>query len=66
MAGFARRIKDSIPVPTLDGIACGVPLCEMLVRLQLNAPRVGSMVPPAGRETRGLDPALAALFARRP
>jgi allantoin racemase len=66
MAGFATRIKASVPVPVLDGIACGVPLCEMLVRLQLRAPSLGSMVPPSERETSGLDPALAALLGRRP
>jgi len=65
MAGFATRIKGSVPVPVLDGIACGVPLCEMLVRLQLKVPSLGSMVPPSGRETSGLDPALAALLGRR-
>lgn len=65
MAGFANRIKDAVPVPVLDGIACGIPLCEMLVRLQLRAPIIGSMVPPAGRETSGLDPALAALLGKR-
>lgn len=66
MAGFARRIKDQVPVPVLDGIACGVPLCEMLVRLQLAAPSLGSMVQPAERQTSGLDPALAALLGRKP
>lgn len=65
MAGFARRIKDNVPVPVLDGIACGVPLCEMLVKLELKAPSLGSMVPPSGRATRGLDPALAALLAKK-
>jgi allantoin racemase len=65
MAGFARRIKEHGPVPVLDGIACGVALCEMLVRLELTAPSIGSMVSPAGRETHGLDPALAALLGKR-
>jgi allantoin racemase len=65
MTGFARRIKDKVPVPVLDGITCGVPLCEMLVRLELSAPRVGGMVPPAGRATSGLDPALASLLGKR-
>ena len=64
MAGFARRIKEHVPVPVLDGIACGVPLCEMLVRLALKAPSTGSMVSPAGRETSGLDPALGALLGK--
>jgi allantoin racemase len=51
-------------VPVLDGIACGVPLCEMLVRLAIRAPEIGAMVPPAGRRTTGLDPALTALLAK--
>jgi allantoin racemase len=62
MAGMGRRLKDRIPVPVLDGMACGVPLCEMLVRLQTRAPQQGSLVSPTGRDTIGLDPALAALL----
>jgi allantoin racemase len=59
MAGMARRLKDAIGVPLLDGIACGVPLCEMLVRLNARQADCGSLTTPAGRETIGLDPALA-------
>jgi allantoin racemase len=64
MAGFGRRLKDRLPVPAIDGITCGVPLCEMLVRMQLKAPLTGSMVQPAGRQTSGIDPALAALLGQ--
>ena len=53
-------LSDGRPVAltTCDG----VPLCEMLVRLGTVAPRRGSLVTPSGRETIGLDPALAALL----
>jgi allantoin racemase len=64
MAGMAAKLRDHVPVPLVDGIAAGVPLCEMLVRLGTVAPRRGSLVTPAGRETVGLDPALAALLGR--
>jgi allantoin racemase len=66
MAGMAARLQPRAPVPLLDGIAAGVPLCEMLVRLALPAPTAGSLVAPHERETSGLSPALAALLARRP
>jgi allantoin racemase len=62
MAGMAETLKAEVPVPLLDGIAAGVPLCEMLVRLGTLAPRRGSLATPSGRETVGLDPALAALL----
>ena len=62
MAGMAAKLRDEVPVPLVDGIAAGVPLCEMLVRLGTVAPRRGSLVTPTGRETIGLDPALAALL----
>lgn len=60
MAGMAHHLKGDLPVPVLDGIACGVPLCEALVGLELRQPTVGGLVRPSGRETTGLDAALAA------
>lgn len=65
MAGMAAKLKDRVGVPLLDGIACGVPLCEMLARLKLRPPALGSLKAPSGRTTRGLDPALAALLGTR-
>jgi len=63
LAGFDVRLHGRTPVPLLDGMACGVGLAEMLVRLRLPKPRTGSYAPPAGRATIGLAPALAALLA---
>ena len=65
MAGMAEKLKAEVPVPLVDGIASGVPLCEMLVRLGTVAPQRGSLLSPAGRETVGLDPALAALLGQQ-
>ncbi len=63
MAGLAERLRDRVSVPLVDGIACAVPMLEMLVRLDLRPPRLGSLVTPTGRTISGTDPALAALLA---
>jgi allantoin racemase len=62
LAGMGPRLQAEAPVPLLDGIAAGVKLCEMLVALKLPRPRAGSLAPPQGRASLGLDPALAALL----
>ena len=55
MASVAARIKASVPV--LEGVACAVLLAEALARLPYR--RAGGYAAP-GRETIGLDAALAA------
>ncbi|MGG5818064.1 aspartate/glutamate racemase family protein [Falsiroseomonas sp. HW251] len=62
MAGMPPRIADRVPVPVLDGIAAGVGLCEMLVRLKPIKARAGSLAHPGERPTIGLAPALEALL----
>ncbi|HYZ33788.1 MAG TPA: aspartate/glutamate racemase family protein [Crenalkalicoccus sp.] len=62
LAGMASRLAPAAAVPVLDGIACGVKLAEALVALAPPRPRMGSFAPPRGRESQGLDPALAALL----
>jgi allantoin racemase len=64
MAGMPARIRAEVPVPVLDGIACGVPMLEMLVRMGVAKARAGSLATPPARPTLGLSPALAALLAR--
>jgi allantoin racemase len=64
MAGMATTLQRAVDVPLVDGIAAGVPLAEMLVRLKPVAPRTGSLARPRARASAGLDPALAALLAR--
>jgi allantoin racemase len=53
-------LRDRVPVPLLEGIACGVPLLEALVRMGLRAPQAGTLQTPRGRQTVGLGAALAA------
>jgi allantoin racemase len=62
LAGMGPRLQREAKVPLLDGIACGVKLLEMLVALKPVKPSVGSYAPPRGRESLGLDPALATLL----
>ena len=62
LAGMGPRLQRRATVPLLDGMACGVRLLEMLVALKLPKPTTGSYALPRGRETLGLDPALATLL----
>lgn len=62
MAGMPVRIAARVPVPVLDGIAAGVGLCEMLVRLKPAKARLGSLAHPGQRPSIGLAPALEAML----
>ena len=61
LTGMARRLQSSVPVPLLDGIACGVRQAEMLVRASFPF-SFRSVARPAPGMT-GVSPELAALFA---
>ena len=63
LAGMGERLQAEAPVPLLDGMACGVKLCEMLVTLKLPKPRVGSFAAVSGRRSSGLSPALAEMLS---
>ena len=60
MAGMPARIAARVPVPLVDGIAAGVGLCEMLVRLRPAKARIGSLAHPGVRASVHLAPALEA------
>jgi allantoin racemase len=62
LAGMGPKLQAQAPVPLLDGIACGVKFLEALVALNLPKPSQGSLAPPKGRNSLGLDPKLAALL----
>lgn len=64
LAGLARQVRDSIPVPVVDGIAAGVAQAELLVRLGCGAHRKGSYAAPPLKPNGGLSPALTALLGR--
>lgn len=56
LAGLARRLAPTAPVPLIDGVAAAVALAEALVRLAPRVPERGT------RGAAGLDPGLAALY----
>ena len=62
LAGMEERLRRDAPVPLLEGVACGVRLAEILVRMAPGKPATGSMAAPRGRGSIGLSPALAALL----
>jgi allantoin racemase len=62
LAGMDRALQPRARLPLLDGMACAVRLAEMLVALRLPKPASGSYAAPAGRESIGLAPPLAALL----
>jgi len=66
MAGVPRRLQGDVPVPLIDGLACGVRQAELLVRLGLPKPRTGSYAAQTGRELIGVTPAVARTFATPP
>ena len=66
MAGLNETLQKEVAVPLVDGVACAVPLAEMLVRLGLPKPIAGSFAHPGERSVRGLSPQLAALFRAKP
>jgi allantoin racemase len=62
MAGMPGRIAARVGVPVIDGIASGVGMCEMLVRLRTAKARSGSLAHPGERPTIGLAAPLAKLL----
>jgi len=60
LAGLARDLADQVPVPTLDGVACGVCMAQALVALAPGTPSRGSFARPPAKPSRGLSPALRA------
>lgn len=62
LAGTGPKLQADAPVPLLDGIACGVKFLEALVSLGLPKPGAGSLAPPRGRNSLGLDAKLAGLL----
>ena len=65
MAGAARRIEDRVSVPVLDGMRCAIPQAEALVRIGARKAATPSYAPTGVRAVTGLDPALAAMLAKK-
>jgi allantoin racemase len=66
MAGLPPLIQDLVPCPLVEGIASGMGLAELLVRLGPARARAGSFAPIGERAVSGLGPELTSLLARKP
>lgn len=64
LAGLARRVRDRIPVPSVDGVSSAVRHAESLVALQPGTATRGSFAAPPAKLNRGLSPALVRLLSR--
>lgn len=60
LAGLAHLVAERVPVPLLDGVACAIPMAEMLVNMGVRAPTQGSFARPRAKPASGLSPALSA------
>ena len=63
LVGMHHRLQPRLPVPVIDGIACGVGMLETLVRLKLPKPTYGSYALPESAQLENIEPALAEMFA---
>src|SRR5919106_6504406 len=64
MAGLPPLLQPQVPCPLVEGIACGIGLAELLVRLAPAKARSGSFAAIGERAAAGLGPELTALLGR--
>lgn len=62
LAGLARKIKDRIGVPVVDGVSSAVQHAQSLYALQPVKASIGSFARPPRKSHRGLPPSLSALL----
>lgn len=55
LSGSSLDLEDRLPVPVLDGMRCGIPMLEAMVRIGARGPQTGSYALPGERESRGLS-----------
>ncbi len=58
IAGLAREVAGTVPVPTLDGVPCAVRLAEAVAGLHPRPPSRGSFARPRPKPAKGLAPEL--------
>jgi len=62
-AGRSLTIEKRVEVPVLDGVRCGIPLLEAMVRIGPRPPLRGSFAMPLGRENSRLSADLSRRLA---
>ncbi len=64
LAGLARTLQGSLPVPVVDGVSSAVQHAASLVQLKPGKATRGSFAPPPVKPNAGLSDGLARLLAR--
>ncbi|EWY40813.1 hypothetical protein N825_33325 [Skermanella stibiiresistens SB22] len=64
LSGRSLDLQDRLPVPVLDGMRCGIPLLEAMVRIGAKPAVSGSYAIPGGRASEGLSPELGERLKR--
>lgn len=64
LAGLARSLGGTLPVPVVDGVSSAVRHAETLIALQPGKAVEGSFAPPPVKPNTGLPDAIARLLAR--
>jgi allantoin racemase len=62
LAGLAAKLKDSVDVPLLDGVACAISMAESLAKQKPAKARTGPLSMPSPVDSIGLSKALAKLI----
>ena len=65
LAGLARSLAGTLPVPVVDGVSSAVVHAQSLVALQSGKARRGSFAPPPAKPHQGLPEAIARLLEQR-
>jgi allantoin racemase len=65
MAGRSLVLEKRLPVPILDGVRCGVPMLEAMVRIGAKRATAGSFAAVFGRDSIGLSPEITEKLAQK-
>jgi len=65
-AGLGERLRESVPVPVVDGVVAAVHHLRMLNALAPAKPRAGSLAFPPAKALSGMSPALTRRFGDFP
>jgi allantoin racemase len=65
LAGLARRLRGTLPVPVVDGVSSAVRHAISLIELQPGKATRGSFAPPPLKPNKGLPESIAKILERR-
>lgn len=64
LAGLARKISGSVPVPLIDGVGSAVRMAEVMARSEYVVRQKGAFAAPPQKPHKGMSAALASMIGR--